>query len=169
MVNVRYTVTDAGTAARSRFWLTLAGMAVLANCGTPERDRANVTGSARAREIVITTVPLLTKELATTYPFLKQDFATGGVLAGKEVYEFMPSTITVAEGDTLRLTFINPEDDVHSFVMKDLAVSIPGQSTTHATYVAAHAGIYDFVCAIPAHLPMMRGQLIVLRQEGPAR
>jgi plastocyanin len=143
----------------------LAGVAILANCEAPSRAKTNGSGLARAREIVITTVPLLTKELATTYPFLKKDFAAGGVLAGKEVYEFMPSTITVVEGDTLRLTFINPEDDAHSFVMEGLSVSIPGQSETHATYVAAHAGIYDFVCAIPAHLPMMRGQLVVLRQE----
>jgi len=91
------------------------------------------------------------------------------VLAGKEVYEFMPSTITVVEGDTLRLTFINPEDDAHSFVMDGLSVSIPGQSEAHAIYVAAHAGIYDFVCAIPAHLPMMRGQLVVLRQDRVSR
>jgi plastocyanin len=148
--------------------LMLTAAAVLSNCTPPARDKANGRASARTREIVITTVPLLTEELATTYPFLKKDFATGGVLAGKEVYEFMPSTITVVEGDTLRLTFINPEDDAHSFVLKDLAVSIPGQSETHATYVAAHAGIYDFVCAIPAHLPMMRGQLVVLHQEGTA-
>jgi plastocyanin len=147
----------------------LAGMAVLANCEAPTRARTNGSGSARAREIVITTVPLLTKELATTYPFLKKDFAAGGVLAGKEVYEFMPSTITVLEGDTLRLTFINPEDDAHSFVTEGLSVSIPGLSETHASYVAAHAGIYDFVCAIPAHQPMMRGQLVVLRQENSAR
>jgi plastocyanin len=146
----------------------LAGMAILTNCEASTRAKTNGSGSARAREIVITTVPLLTKELATTYPFLKKDFATGGVLAGKEVYEFMPSTITVAEGDTLRLTFINPEDDAHSFVMDGLLVSILAQSETHATYVAAHAGIYDFVCAIPAHLPMMRGQLVVLRQESSA-
>jgi plastocyanin len=107
----------------------------------------------------------MTKELAPTYPFLKKDFGKGGVLDGKEVYEFMPSTIAVTEGDTLQLTFINPEDDAHSFVMKDLAVSIPGQSVTHATYIARTAGIFDFVCAIPAHLPMMRGQLVVLRAE----
>jgi plastocyanin len=143
-------------------------MAILATCEAPSRAKTSSSGSARAREIVITTVPLLTKELATTYPFLKKDFAAGGVLAGKEVYEFMPSTITVVEGDTLRLTFINPEDDAHSFVMEGLSVAIPGQSETHATYVAAHAGIYDFVCAIPAHLPMMRGQLVVLRQESSA-
>jgi plastocyanin len=143
----------------------LVGTAVLTNCDAPARAKSNGSGSARARQIVITTVPLLTKELATTYPFLKKDFATAGVLPGKEVYEFMPSAITVFEGDTLQLTFINPEDDAHSFVMNGLSVSIPGQSETHAIYVAAHAGIYDFVCAIPAHLPMMRGQLVVLRQE----
>lgn len=147
----------------------LAGSAVLANCGSPAPSKANAPRLGRTRDVVITTVPLLTKELAAIYPFLRKDFATGGVLAGKEVYEFMPSTITVAEGDTLRLTFINPEDDAHSFVMDDLSVSIPGQSETHATYVAAHAGIHDFVCAIPAHLPMMRGQLVVLRQESMER
>jgi len=153
----------------ARFCLLLTVSAVIADCAAPARDKVNGGASAHAREIVITTVPLLTKEIATTYPVLKKDFAAGGVLAEKEVYEFMPSTITVFEGDTLRLTFINPEDDAHSFVLKDLAVSIPGQSETHATYVAAHAGIYDFVCAIPAHLPMMRGQLVVLNQEGTAR
>ena len=150
----------------ARFCLLLTASAVIANYAAPARDKLNGGASAHAREIVITTVPLLTKELATTYPFLKKDFATGSVLAGKEVYEFMPSTITVVEGDTLRLTFINPEDDAHSFVMEDLSVAIPGQSETHATYVASKAGVYDFVCAIPAHLPMMRGQLVVLHHEG---
>lgn len=114
---------------------------------------------------MITTVPLLTKELERIYPFLKPDFSPGGVLAGKEVYEFMPSTITVNEGDTLRLTFINPEDDAHSFVMTDLSVAIPGQSVTHATYIARRAGLFDFVCAIPTHSPMMRGQLVVMSRD----
>jgi plastocyanin len=149
-----------------RLWsscLILASALVLVKCETPGRGGAARAG--RSRDMVITTVPLLTKELAATYPFLSKDFAKSGVLDGKEVYEFMPSTITVSEGDTLHLTFINPEDDAHSFVMKDLSVAIPGQSVTHATYVAKHSGIFDFVCAIPAHLPMMRGQLVVLRQE----
>jgi plastocyanin len=126
------------------------------------RTQSHNNQPPRSREIIITTVPLLTKELATTYPFLKKDFAKGGVLDAKELYEFMPSTITVNQGDTLRLTFINPEDDPHSFVLTDLSVSIAGQSVTHATYVARLSGIFDFVCAIPAHMPMMRGQLIVL-------
>jgi plastocyanin len=148
-----------------RSCLTLAAIAILATCTSHAADGTRSATPPRSREIVITTVPLLTKELATTYPFLKQNFAKGGVLDGKEVYEFMPSTITVTAGDTLRLTFVNPEDDAHSFVMQNVSVAIPGQSVTHATYVARNPGIFDFVCAIPAHLPMMRGQVVVLRQE----
>jgi plastocyanin len=84
------------------------------------------------------------------------------VLDGKEVYGFSPSTLTVVEGDTIHLTLINPEDDDHSFVLPDLAVPLPPQQTTHATYVAKRAGIYPFMCAVASHLPMMSGQLVVL-------
>ena len=116
----------------------------------------------RTRYVTVTTVPLLVKESASTYPFLRRDFAEGGVLEGKEVYAFSPSTITAVEGDTLRLTLINPEDDLHSFVLPDLAVPLPGQTITHVTYVARHAGILPIVCNVPGHLPMMSGQLVVL-------
>jgi plastocyanin len=116
----------------------------------------------QARNITITTVPLLVKEQQSVLPFLKEDFAKGAVLDGKEVYAFSPSSITVFEGDTIHFTFINPENDVHSFVLPDLAVPLPPQKTTTATYVAKHAGIYPFVCAVQAHLPMMSGQLVVL-------
>jgi len=115
-----------------------------------------------SRELTVTTVPLLVKEQQTVLPFLKADFAKGGVLDGKEVYGFSPSTLTVVEGDTIHFTFINPEDDQHSFVLPDLIVNLPPQQTTHATYVAKRAGIYSFVCSVPSHLPMMTGQLVVL-------
>ena len=117
----------------------------------------------RTRDVVITAVPLLTKEMQAIYPFLKQDFAPGGVLDGKEVYAFDPNTMTVMEGDTLHLTFVNPEDDEHGFALHDLLVRLPGQAVTKATYIATKAGVYDFSCTIPAHTPMMRGQLVVLR------
>ncbi len=110
----------------------------------------------------MTTVPLLVKEAQTVYPFLKPAFAKGGVLDGKEVYAFSPSTITVVEGDTIHLTLINPEDDLHSFVLPDFAVVLPGGKTTEATYVARHAGIFRILCSVPSHLPMMSGQLVVL-------
>jgi hypothetical protein len=68
------------------------------------------------------------KEAQGVYPFLRPAFAKGGVLEGK-----------VVEGDTIRFTFINPEDDPHSFVLPDFAVSLPGGQATEATYVAKHA------------------------------
>lgn len=116
----------------------------------------------RVRELTVTTVPLLVKEQQGVLPFLKEDFAKGGVLEGKEVYGFSPSTLIVVEGDTVHFTFINPEDDVHSFVLPDFAVSLPGQKVTKATYVARHAGIFIIECAVQTHLPMMAGQFVVL-------
>jgi plastocyanin len=136
--------------------LMIAGVAC-----TPHAPRdAHYTPSTR--HVTVTTVPVLEKEEQGVLPFLEKDFAKGGVLEGKEVYAFSPSTITVVEGDTIQFTFINPEDDVHSFVLPDLAVPLPGQTSTAATYVARQPGIYSFVCAVQAHLPTMSGQLVVL-------
>ncbi len=110
----------------------------------------------------MTTVPLLVKEGRTVYPFLEAAFAKGGVLEGKEVYAFSPSTLVAVEGDTIHFTIVNPEDDVHTFVLPDLALALPAQRITRATYVARRAGIYPIICNVPAHAPMMSGQLIVL-------
>jgi plastocyanin len=148
--------------------------ALLVGCGTLGASACSPaapesTGAAyrpRVRELTVTTVPLLVKEQRKLFPFLEPAFAKGGVLEGKEVYAFSPSTLTAIEGDTLRLTLINPEDDVHSFVLPDFAVSLPGGKTTTATYVAKHAGIFPIICAVPAHLPMMSGQLVVLPAAG---
>jgi plastocyanin len=131
-------------------------------CARSDSTRRAPRYSPRGRAITITTVPLLVKEQQNLFPFLKPAFAKGGVLEGKEVYAFSPSTVTVVEGDTIHFTFINPEDDDHSFVLPDLSVSLPGGKTTTATYVAVHAGIFPIVCAIESHLPMMSGQLVVL-------
>jgi plastocyanin len=151
-----------------RCGFAVAAMAALVAGCAPRPAGSGAAYVPRAREITLTTVPLLVKETQALYPFLKTDFAKGGVLEGKEVYAFSPSTVTVVQGDTLQFTFINPEDDVHSFVLPDFAISLPGQSTTHATYVARRAGIYRFTCDIAAHLPMMWGQLVVLAPSAVA-
>jgi plastocyanin len=140
-----------------RRWIALLALGGAACGGTPAPPYA-----PRTREVTITTVPLLVKEDQRVFAFHGKDFAKGGVLDGKEVYAFSPSTVTVIAGDTIHFTFINPEDDVHSFVLPDLAVALPAQAVTTATYVAKHAGVYPFLCAVPSHLPMMSGQLVVL-------
>jgi plastocyanin len=155
-------------AQRAHLAPALAVLALAAACtrSAPPAPAARYT--PRTREITITTVPLLVKEARTLYPFLDADFAAGGVLDGKEVYAFSPSTLTVVEGDTIHFTFVNPEDDEHSFVLPDLAVTLPGQHVTLATFVARRAGIFPFVCSVPSHLPMMSGQLIVLAASAVA-
>jgi plastocyanin len=156
---------------RSRFaprvagrWVTLALIVLAGTACRADHAPAETSGRyvPQVRNVTITTVPLLVREQQTVLPFLKEDFARGGVLEGKEVYGFSPSTITVVEGDTIHFTLINPEDDEHSFVLPDLAVSLPGQKVTTATYIAKRSGVFPFVCAIQAHLPMMWGQLVVL-------
>ena len=64
-----------------------------------------------------TVTPYLTIE----HPEAVMDFLTKA-FDGKEVYGFSPNTVTVVEGDTIHFTFINPEDDVHSFVLPDLGI-----------------------------------------------
>ncbi len=128
-------------------------------CACAPRHAAYVP---RARDVTITAVPLLTREMGRIYPFLGRDFAPGGVLEGREVYAFVPSTVTVVEGDTVRLVFVNPEDDAHTFVLGELAVGLPGQSVTRATWIARRAGVYTFTCNMAAHLPSMWGQMVVL-------
>jgi plastocyanin len=152
------------TAARSKRFL--GAMLLAVGCAGPAPRAASY--QPRVRELTVTTVPLLVKEEQGVLPFLKADFAKGGVLEGKEVYAFSPSTLTVVEGDTIHFTLINPEDDNHSFVLPDLLVALPPQQTTHATYVAKRAGIYPIMCAVPSHLPMMSGQLVVLAPSAVA-
>jgi plastocyanin len=143
--------------------ILLVGAAIsLVGCTTTKSPPSAPAYVPRVREITVTTVPLLVKEQQGVFPFLAKDFGKGGVLEGKEVYAFSPSTIVVVEGDTIHFTFINPEDDDHSFVLPDLAVPLPPQQTTRVTYIAKRRGIYPFLCAIQKHLPMMSGQLIVL-------
>ena len=131
-------------------------------CASPQRSTSVPAYIPRTRALTVTTVPLLVKEERSVFPFLEPAFAKGGVLEGKEVYAFSPSTLTVVEGDTVHFTIINPEDDVHSFVLPDFAVSLPGGKTTEATYVAKRAGIFPILCAVQSHLPLMSGQLVVL-------
>jgi len=147
---------DAGRALAS----ALFALACVAAAGC--RGASGVAYRPVLREIAVTTVPLLVKESAATYPFLKADFSPGGVLEGKEVYAFVPSTITVVAGDTVHFTLVNPEDDLHTFVIPGLSVAMPGQQVTYATWVAGRAGVYPLVCAMPNHLPMMSGQVVVL-------
>lgn len=144
--------------------------ATLAGC-TRVRERPQTATphyAAHARDVTITTVPYITRELESTYGFIKPDLAPGGVLAGKEVYGFAPSTVMAVQGDTIHFTLVNPEDDPHTFVLEGASAALPPQTTVHLTYVARRPGIFDFRCVVPSHAPMMHGELVVLAASAVA-
>jgi uncharacterized cupredoxin-like copper-binding protein len=140
----------------------VAFVALAAACARSRSAPPRAAYVPHRRAVVITAVPLLVKEQTKLFPFLAKDFAAGGVLEGKEVYAFSPSTITVVAGDTLALTLLNPEDDDHAFAMSDLYVKLPPQGRVDTTYVARAPGVHPFSCTVPAHVPMMHGELVVL-------
>ncbi|HVM42452.1 MAG TPA: cupredoxin domain-containing protein [Gemmatimonadales bacterium] len=156
-----------GRPRRAGFAGSILPFVLCTACGAPAPRSAAYR--PRVRPVTVTAVPLLTREMQRVYPFLARDFGAGGVLEGKEVYAFEPSTVTAVEGDTLALTLVNPEDDAHSFVLGDLAVAMPPQQAVTARYVAGRAGIFPFTCSVPTHLPFMYGTLVVLSpsQLGP--
>jgi heme/copper-type cytochrome/quinol oxidase subunit 2 len=118
----------------------------------------------RVRNITLITFPIAAHEQTTTFPYLTQDFAAGGVLDGKEVYGFYPSTIVAYAGDSLNFSITNPQDDAHTFTIPELeaSITVPGQTTKTITIDATRAGIYNFLCEVGDHQPYMWGQLVVL-------
>jgi len=142
--------------------LALASVS-LAGCGKKAATVASQY-TPQARPLVVTAVPLLVHEEAGTFSYLKKAFAKGGVLDGKEVWGFAPSSITVYRGDTLKLTFVNPGDDPHTFTIDELTVNaaIAGGATSESSFVASRVGVYRFYCAIPEHAPYMSGTLTIL-------
>ena len=79
-------------------------------------------------------------------------------------WEFSPSTITVNQGDTVKLT-ISSVDVKHGFALPDYNVSVnlfPGSSET-VEFVADKVGTFNFYCSVfcgDGH-SNMQGQLIV--------
>ena len=118
----------------------------------------------QTRDFTVVEVPLLVHEQASMLDYLNADFAKGGLLDGKEVYGFMPSTLVVYQGDTVNLTLVNPADDDHTFTISDLnlSVTIKGQTSTKATVKADTVGVYTYTCAEDEHMPYRWGQLLVL-------
>ena len=112
----------------------------------------------------VTAVPQVVHEMQGSFDYLNTAFAKGGVLDGKEVYGFSPSTLTVYAGDTINLSLVNPADDGHTFTIPDLKVNVEmqGQSVTKTSFVATKPGIYTFICDEAEHSPYMWGQLVVL-------
>ena len=116
------------------------------------------------RTFVISMVPVLSKEFAAFLPYLKEDFAAGGELSGKQVYAFLPAVVSAYAGDTITFEIYNPADHAHTmtFISLQKTVDVPGPGKATLTLPALAPGIYDFACLEPEHEPFMTGQLTIL-------
>lgn len=153
-----------------------AGAALLAvglvfsacSAAAPAPSAPAATAAARyapqQRAFTVSVVPLAVHEEQDTLDYLKADFAKGGVLDGKEVYGMSPSSLTVYEGDTVTIHWVNPADDEHPIVISGglASFTLKGQSTIDVKLTAAKPGLYTIQCVLPEHAPFMNGQLVVL-------
>ena len=150
-------------------WLMAAGLVLgagLLSACSP----AAASGSAykpQERDFTISIVPLAVHEQQAQMGFLKDDFAKGGLLDGKEIYGASPSSITVYQGDTVKIDFVNPADDPHPIALTDFGktADLKGKSTTTLTFVASKVGVFKWACTLPEHAPYMWGEVVVLPQR----
>jgi plastocyanin len=73
------------------------------------------------------------------------------VTALKDRWEFIPATIEVDQGDTVRLTFVNQDSYDHGVQIDAYGVSqrIPANSTAIIPeFIATKAGDYPFICSV---------------------
>ncbi|MEK7605776.1 MAG: plastocyanin/azurin family copper-binding protein [Patescibacteria group bacterium] len=79
-------------------------------------------------------------------------------------FKFVPATISVKKGDTVKVTFVNSGGS-HNFVIDEFSVSTKviasGQSET-VSFVADKVGTYEYYCTVGNHRQKgMVGKLIV--------
>jgi len=135
---------------------------------TPSTNQATAASNQPAvpqtHNFTVTAVPFLVHEMKGMLQYLNEDFSSNGILNGKEVYGFYPSHLVVYEGDTVNLTLVNPEDDEHTFTIRELEINyiMKGKSLGKISFVASKAGTFSYACEEEEHMPYMWGQLVVL-------
>ncbi len=122
------------------------------------------TYTPQTKNFVVTTVPLLVHEETGTLSYLKKDFSSHGLLAGKEIWGFSPSSLTVYQGDTVDLTLVDPSGDPHTFTVPDLGfnLNVKAEASASGSFTATKVGVFTYSCVVAEHSPYMWGQLIVL-------
>lgn len=79
-------------------------------------------------------------------------------------FKFVPNTMTVKEGDTVRVTFKNV-GGTHNFVLSDFGVRtsvVPSGSQQVVEFVANKKGSFEYYCSVGDHRALgMVGTLIV--------
>jgi plastocyanin len=75
---------------------------------------------------------------------------------------WLPSSMTVYEGDEVEITLDNKLAAPHGFKLAayDIEVEVPSLNKRTVRFTANKAGVYSFICQL--HAPHVGGQLVVL-------
>jgi len=80
-------------------------------------------------------------------------------------YSFSPTTLTVKEGETVKVTFKNGGKMPHDFVIDELGAKakvISGGSEETVTFTASKKGTFEYYCSVGNHRKMgMVGKIMV--------
>ena len=80
-------------------------------------------------------------------------------------FSFSPSTITVNQGEVIKITFTNTGSIGHNFGISQLGVrtaTIPAGGTDSVIFTASQSGTFAFDCSVPGHaVNGMTGELTV--------
>ena len=89
---------------------------------------------------------------------------TVNITVAGQNFSFSPSAITVHQGDTVKITFVN-NGGAHNFVLEGYNVSTPvisGGQQASVTFVANKTGTFAYYCSVANHRAMgMEGTLTV--------
>lgn len=132
---------------------------------TPEPTAIPLTGeTATPQETVMPTETTASTVEPTATPVSSPAPNVKEFAVTVKQFEFVPSTITVTEGDTVKLA-ITSADVAHGFALPDFGVSetIEPGKTTAVEFVASKKGTFSFFCNVPCGSGhgSMRGQLVV--------
>ncbi|MFB6285804.1 MAG: cupredoxin domain-containing protein [Candidatus Bipolaricaulia bacterium] len=119
--------------------------------------------------------PSSLKQQASTTPQTTNDQATGSsesvdrtIEVTASEYEFAPSTLNVAPGETVQVKLENDGQIAHNFTVKTLGKSTatiqPGKTSTLTFTAPEKSGTYPirFVCSVPGHKDAgMIGEIVV--------
>jgi len=130
----------------------------------PPVQAAQSNYTPQTRSFVMTIVPYWVHEETGVFDYLKGDFSKKGILNGKEVWGFNPSSITVYQGDTVDIVLYNPSSDPHTWTLDGMDVNVPvdAQAKADVHFTASEVGLFQFNCEVGEHFPFMTGQLTVL-------
>jgi len=115
---------------------------------------------------------VMTQETPTTAPSDAMESTVSGETTGtvKEIivtgsnFKFVPATITVNLGDTVRVTFVN-SGGTHNFSLDEFDIqtaTLQGGTEETVEFVADQKGSFEYYCSIGTHRQMgMKGTLIV--------